>query len=161
MLNTLPLTPRAIELIPPVTEPVTIHEAKSHLDVAADENFHDAKILLNIEAARIQWERDTSSYLIRRTMRLTLPILSEFRFTERPVDSIAAVAYYDAADVQQTLASTEYELDAARGLFRQASGVYWPDVSSRWDAVQVDYVLGEHADSTSVPALAKAAILLL
>ena len=151
----------AVELTPPVTEPLTIHEAKKQVEVASDDNYHDADLLKNIEAARQQWERDTTQYYIQRTMRLTLPCLYEFMFSERPVTSITSVKYYDQSNVQQSLATSEYQLDTADNALRLAYNKTWPTSLARWDAVQIDYVLGEHTDSTTVPSLAKSAMLLL
>lgn len=144
-----------------MTEPLTIYEAKKQVEVASDDNYHDADLLKNIEAARHQWERDTSTYYIQRTMRLTLPSLYEFMFSERPVTAITSITYYDQGNTQQTLAATEYQLDTAENSLRLAYGKTWPSTTKRWDAVQVNYTLGGHVDSTTVPSIAKSAMLLL
>lgn len=114
-----------------------------------------------MQAAREQWEKDTSEFYIRRTMRLTLDCLDEFRFPHRPIYSISSITYYDTDNAQQTLATSVYELDANDGYVRLKYEQEWPDTAVRWDAVQVNYTLGEHEDSTSVPAVAKQAMLLL
>lgn len=160
-MKSLLTIPEAVVTVQPVTEPITIYEAKKHLEIASDDSYHDIQIFMHMESARQQWERDTSLYYIQRTMRLTLPCLNEFRFTEKPVTAISAVTYYDDGNAQQTLASDQYQLDAATNSFRCAYDVDWPSTVYRWDAVQIDYTLGEHVDSTSVPSFAKSAMLLL
>lgn len=158
MLN---LTARAVESAPPATEPVTIHEAKKQVELAASDTAHDDALFLAMTAARQQWERDTQEYFISRSMTLTLDALSEFRFPHRPVSAITSITYYDLDNVQQTLASSVYQLDAARSQLRLAYSQEWPATLDRWDAVAVNYTLGKYADSTQVPAVAKQAILLL
>jgi len=100
-------------------------------------------------------------YLIKRTMALTVPMLTEFAFAHRPVTAITSIVYYDSGNDSQTLSSSVYQLDSARSQLRLAYSQDWPATTSRWDAATITYVLGSHDDSTTVPDYAKSAMLLL
>lgn len=143
----------------PASEPVTATEAKKQLEITG--SAHDDQVSLLIEAAREQWEHDTDSALINQTWTLTTDHLREFRFPKRPVDSITGVTYYDSGNSQQTLSSSLYQLDKAQNAFRLAADQTWPATYGRWDAVTFIVVLGGHANESTVPKIAKQAMLLL
>jgi uncharacterized phiE125 gp8 family phage protein len=58
---------------PPTTEPLTIQEAKAQLHIAASDTSHDEELVDYVAAAREEWERDTSTALITRTLEHRLP----------------------------------------------------------------------------------------
>jgi uncharacterized phiE125 gp8 family phage protein len=155
------LVARAEEVTPPATEPVTIHEAKSQVNLAASDTSHDSELVIAVRGARQQWERDTQEFFISRSMRLTLDGFEEFKFPHRPVTAISSVTYYDLDNAQQTLSSSAYQLDAPHNRIRLAYNQEWPNAIDRWDAVAINYTLGTYSDSTQVPAIAKQAMLLL
>ena len=154
-------TARAEVVTAPATEPVTIHEAKRHVELATSDSQHDTELNQAIEDARQQWERDTGRYLISRAMKVRVPYFGEYCFGHRHVTAIDSVTYFDLSNVSQTLASSVYELDTADDRFLLAYDQDWPSTLDRWDAVTINYTLGSHADSTTVPAVDKRAILLL
>lgn len=157
----LTTTARATVVTGPVTEPVTIHDAKRQVQLAASDTNHDVSLLQYIAQAREQWEHDTQEYFIARSMRLTLSCIKEMNFPHRPVTAISAIKYYDLNNSQQTLSSSVYQLDAVNSRLRLAYDQSWPTYLDRWDAIEINYTLGAHTDSTTVPAAAKQAILLL
>ncbi len=154
-------TARAEVITAPATEPITIHEVKRHVELASSDSNHDTELARAMEDARQQWEQDTSEYFITRTMRLTMDRLCEMQFPHRPVSAIASIKYYDLSNTQQTLSSSVYQLDTPNNRLRLAYDQDWPTTLDRWDAVEINYTLGSHADSTTVPAVAKRAMLLL
>lgn len=154
-------TARAVEVTPPAAEPLSLAEVRAHVELAATDSNHDVELERAIEDAREQWERDTSQYLIQRSMRLTVDRLEEMQFPHRPVSAIASVKYYDQSNTQQTLAASVYQLDAANNRLRLAYDQDWPVTLDRWDAVEINYTLGSHASGATVPAIAKRAMLLL
>lgn len=160
-MQTLTQTPIAVETIPPVTEPVTIQEARRQCNLSATDTSQDVKLAHKIASAREQFEHDTGTYLIKRTMALTLPGLCEIAFPHRPVSSITSITYYDGGNDSQTLSSSVYQLDTARSQLRLAYSQDWPATVGRWDGATITYVLGSHDDSTTVPDYAKSAMLLL
>lgn len=150
---------RAVRSTNPTSEPVSLTDAKKQVEVAGSD--HDDHLALLIEAARLQWERDTQRVLIEHTWVLKMDGFREFKFSERPVASITSVSYYDTANASQTLATSIYQLDDAENAFRLKVDQVFPATYSRFDAVTVTYVAGEHSDSSTVPALDKQAMLLL
>ena len=153
--------PRPAVSVEPVTEPVTIHEAKRHLNLAVADTAHDVYILSKIGSAREQFEHDTGMHFINRSMTLKLEYLCELQFPHTPVGSITSITYFDSGNSSQTLSSSVYTLDTARSQLRLGYLQVWPTTSDRYDAVTITYVLGSHTDSTTVPSYAKSAMLLL
>lgn len=158
---TLSKVPRPQITVGPTVEPITLAEAKKQCEIAASDSFHDAQLAGFIEAARQQWESDTGEHYIQQTWEIKLPYLCEFSFPHRPVSSITSIQYFDSGNTTQTLATSVYELDVARSALRLKYLQYWPTTSDRWDASTVTYVLGNHSSSSTVPAIAKSAMLLL
>lgn len=154
------ITPRSTVVTPPVTEPVTIHEAKRHVELAASNTDHDVLLFQQITAAREQWERDTSQCLIARTLQLKLANVTDgLRLPDRPVTAISSIRFYPSTTIE-TLSTDIYELDTSTSTLRLKYNQVWPSWSERWDAWEINYTAGEHTDSTSVPAICKQAILL-
>lgn len=160
-MQTITQTPIAVQTVPPVAEPVTIYDARRQCNLATTDTAHDEKLAHLIASAREQFEHDTGTHLVSRTMELKLPMLGEMRFPHRPVSSITSIEYYDSGNASQTLSSSVYQLDTARSQLRLAYDQSWPTTVGRWDAVTITYVLGSHTDSTTVPDYAKSAMLLL
>lgn len=151
---------RSVVVTEPSTEPLTIHEAKRHVELAATNTDHDTLLFSHIQAARIQWERDTSKVLISRTLRLTLPEIHELQFAESPVTAITSIVYYTLGETTATLPTSVYDFDAANNELRLKPNQFWPSFQDRWNAWEINYTAGQHADSTSVPAIDKQAMLL-
>lgn len=145
---------------PPAAEPVTLAEAKAHVELAANNTDHDTTLNRNIEAARQQWERDTSQALIERGMQIVLANIQDgWQFPERPVVSIDSIRYYPN-DTIQTLDSAVYQLDSVNSILHLAYNQVWPSWAERWDAWEINYTAGEHTSASTVPAIDKQAILL-
>lgn len=145
----------------PATEPITIHEAKAHVNIASTDTAHDALLYTYMQAARQQWERDTQEHFISRSVRVRLPYFYEVEFSHRPVTAISSITYYDTGNSSQTLSTNIYELDADEGMLRLKYLQTFPATCDRWDAVTINYTLGSHSNSTTVPPVAKQAMLLL
>ena len=95
---TLSSIPTTAEVTGPAAEPVSLTEAKKHLEIASSDRTHDTQISALIEACRRKWENDTQQFLISRTMRVKLPYLCELQFPHRPVASVTSIQYYDSAN---------------------------------------------------------------
>lgn len=129
----------------PVTEPVSLSEAKTHLRVTASDE--DAYILSLTTTAREVCEAKTGQAMATQTWRLTLdsfPSAIELPIT--PVQSVTHVKYLDTSNNLQTLNPANYTLDNASD-YKSAwvvpgYGYDWPDTYDVINAVQVDYVAG-------------------
>ena len=151
-------TPQNAVLSEPANEPVSLIEAKEHCFVAQNDDTHDLKLRMCIVAARQQFEDDTNSLTVSRTVTENLSEWpqSDWRFYYRPIVSVDSVQYYDANNTQQTLATSVYTVDAPNRRLLLGVDETWPTITSRFDAITITYTAGQ----TLVSEIAKAAILL-
>jgi uncharacterized phiE125 gp8 family phage protein len=135
----------------PTVEPVSVEELKAHSRV--DHNHEDAKIASYLIAARTMLEKDTRRDFCTKTRVLYLDYLPSWIVLDvAPVQAIVSIEYYDALNLQQTLASTTYEYD----IYAEPAVITY----DRLSAVAVTYTSGYGAPS-AVPEDAKQAIRLL
>lgn len=147
---------RSVSPASPASEPLSLSEAKQHLCIVAADDNSDAEVLRLIRAAREQWEHDTQSLTVSRTVTEKLSEFpdEDWRFYYSPVSSITSITYYDTANASQTLSSSIYELDAPNRMINLAVDQDYPLIETRWDAVTITYVAGE----TQVAEIAKQAM---
>lgn len=144
----------ALKLITaPVTEPVSLAEAKLHLRVDVDDD--DALITSLIQAAREQAEHETGRALITQTWEA---VYDEFPCDELflgmpQVQSVSSVTYIDAEGDEQTLSSSAYSLDneTDKAFILPAIDTEWPDTLDTTNAVRVQFVCG-YGSAGDVPA---------
>lgn len=142
---------------PPTTEPVTIAEAKTQLNIAASDDSHDTELASLIAAAREEWERDTSIALITRTLEHRLPkFLQVIQLSVRPVITISSVKYIDGNGVEQTVSAADYYLDGDQVRFLDT--FVKPTIQDRSEAVRVTYTAGYGTSSSACPELDRMAI---
>ena len=164
----------------PAEEPVSLQEAKDHLRVEVTTD--DALIARLITDAREWVERFTRRALVTQTRRLWAYQFPDCYFDQDgigrdsacrdctavllpggKVQSVSNVKYVDAAGTLQTLAGSEYSLDAKdpqkHARLVPAYGKSWPGTRSEPNAVQVEYIAGYGA-AAAVPAIVKQAVLL-
>ena len=140
---------------------MTLLQAKKQLEIASTDTAHDNQLQLLIQAAREQWEHDTDSCVLTQTLTCTAEYLCDgIEIPKRPIQSITSIKYYDTSNVQQTLSTAVYSLDAPRRQIRLKYLQSWPDNLDRWDSILITYVAG-YTTVGNVPAIAKQAILLL
>jgi uncharacterized phiE125 gp8 family phage protein len=155
-------TSRPTVVTGPTAEPVTLAEAKRQLFLAESDTQSDAELVSRIQAAREQWEHDTDSYLLTQTLSVTAEMFAgrDIVLPGEPLQSVTHVKYYDDANTLQTLSTSLYSVDLQERAVRLNWNITWPTTYIRWDAVQVEFVVGRSA-AHEVPAIAKQAILLL
>ena len=144
----------------PTAEPITLSEAKKHLEIGVSDTTHDIQLASIIQAAREQWEHDTDSVACYATLRVRLATWMDGQSLPRtPIHSITSIQYYDGANTLQTLSPSIYQLhvDQIRIAYLQVL----PGTSARWDAWSINYKAGYSQDGQLVPAIAKNAMLLL
>jgi uncharacterized phiE125 gp8 family phage protein len=142
---------------PPQSEPVTIQEAKAQLSIAASDDAHDLELSSFIAAAREEWERDTSTALINRTIEHRLPSFENVvKLTVRPAVSIESIKYIDNNGDEQTLDAANYYLDEDEVRF--VSSFTKPSLEDRSEAVKIRYIAGYGEDSKFCPEMDRMAI---
>lgn len=146
----------------PAEEPVTLIEAKSHLRVTSTDD--DTLITTLITVAREMAETFTNRVLITQTWewRRDAFVPWTLEVPLAPLASVANIQYIDGNGDTQTLASTEYTVDANSepGRITPAYGKFWPVTRYQINAVTITFVAG-YGDAADVPTPIKQAILLI
>jgi uncharacterized phiE125 gp8 family phage protein len=153
----------ALRLItPPDGEPVTLADARRHLQLADADTEHDAWITARIPSIRRQAEAATRRAFMTQTWRKSLDAFPEcegaIELLPAPVSAVTSVTYVDTAGATITMVEdTDYQVDLESEPARvlPAYGKYWP--TARWDtanAVQVTFTAGV-ADAADVSSVVK------
>jgi uncharacterized phiE125 gp8 family phage protein len=148
----------------PALEPVTLGEARLHCRVDVDDD-DDLLLRLIMSAREYAEQREWRAYLTQ-TLELYLdcwPARNEIRLPRPPLQSVTSVKYYDEDDVEYTLASTTYMVDAVSqpGRLVLKADQSWPTATLRpANAVVVRFVAG-WASLGDLPLRIKQAMLLL
>lgn len=147
----------------PALEPVSSTEAElwCRVDVSDDDTiFTDI-----ITAARVYVENFTRRQLITATWALYLDqFYKPLKLPYPPLQSISSITYVDTAGTTQTLAASQYQVDAKTqpGRLTEAYGVTWPSTrDDTYNAVTITYVAGYGTAATSVPLPIKQAMRIL
>ncbi len=164
---------------PPTAEPITSDEAKLHLKV--DDGADDSLISALIVAARRWCEERLGQQLLTATFTLTIDHFPSYgcgpahlweggliELPKPPLISVShaspitSVKYYDAANAQQTLDPSKYDVDPTTkpGRLRPSFNNPWPITYRRMGAVEIVYTAGYGA-AADVPQTIKQAMLLL
>lgn len=159
------IDPRRIKITTqPVTEPVSVAEAKEQLHI--DHDDEDAYVDALIVAARSYCEMVTQRSFVTRTYTAYMDCWPAAKFTLPfpPLASVTSIKYYDdAGSPAATVSSSDYIVDAHSEPGRVAlkSSAAWPTVNLReMNGVEVIYTAG-YGNAGAVPDLYKAAIKLL
>lgn len=146
----------------PVLQAVTRAQVKKHCEVPIDDSTHDDQLEMLIDVATSQLENDCDICLLTQTIRVYAEDWcgDEIYLPKRPIQSISSVKYYDSSNTQQTLSTDVYYLNAPERSVELKYNQVWPSLTTRWDAVEVNYVCGYTAASL-VPANARHALMLL
>jgi uncharacterized phiE125 gp8 family phage protein len=147
----------------PAIEPVTVDEAKRNSD--EDDNHRDSDFARWITEGRRLLEEETRRSYINRTLVMKLdsfPACDHIELHNPPLVSVSSIAYLDTDGNSQTWATGNYEVDANRtpGVVHLAYEASYPTTRGTQNAVTITYIAGYGATAASVPAEAKAAILL-
>lgn len=138
----------------PAAEPITLDEAKAHCKIEGADD--DAVLAIIIAAARQAAESLTSRALINQTWELLLDAFpsAEIKIAKPPIASITSIKYIDSAGAEQTVADTQYTLDADTmpGWVLPAYGTSWPTPRDQANAVRIRFVTGYGASGANVPA---------
>lgn len=144
---------------PPVDFPVSIHELKMHLNL---ENVdHDDALLARYLASAVAELDGPEGWFGRALLTQTWDFkLDEFpggaiEIPLPPLQSITSIKYFDSEGIEQTLASSVYQVvgvgSSSPGKVQPAINASWPSAQSIPEAVTVRFVAGYGAAS-DVPA---------
>lgn len=144
------------------TEPVTLVEAKAHLRVTGIDD--DTLIGTLITTARQFVENFTNRALITQTWEWRLDRFYPWTLIVpmAPLASVTSIQYVDGNGDTQTLALTEYTVDAKSDPARitPAYGKSWPATRYHINAVTITFTAG-YGTASAVPSPIKQALLLV
>lgn len=130
--------------------------------MSASDRTHDAELSALITQAREEWENDTDTVCCTSTWRVKHQNMEAIvKLPKRPIQSVSSITYYDGANNIQTLSTSIYNFDSTKREIRLQYLKVYPVSVYRWDAWTTTYICGYSDDGTSVPAIAKRAMLLL
>jgi uncharacterized phiE125 gp8 family phage protein len=148
--------------VAPLELPVLLVEAREQCKESS--TTRDAEILRLIYAATDFAEQYTGRALITQSFDYVLegfPYEGEICLPRSPLLSVTSLKYRDLSNVEQTWATSNYEVDTNEWEPRVVlgDGKSWPDTFVRHDAVTVRFVAG-YGGTAKVPFSIQAAILL-
>jgi len=161
----MPLTKiRDYVSVEPVVEPVSIEEARLHLDL--DDNYYDSQLQQIITVSRKRVEADSRRSFVNQTRVLQMdnfPGTVFIEFPTAPVSSVTHVKYYNAAGALTTFSDSKYTVDTNDTPARLVLGYSdsWPSSRGYYNDVQITYIAGYGASSSAVNETARYAILML
>lgn len=146
----------------PTTTPVSVSEAKSHLNISGADD--DTLVGIYVASATALCEAILQRKLITQTWKMWLdywPAKIDILFGD--LQSITHIKYTDIDGVQQTLSSSVYDVDtnSVPGRVVLKDGENWPtDTLNDVNPIEIQFVTGYGATSASVPADIRNAVLL-
>lgn len=145
----------------PTTEPVSIAEIKSRLNI--DHSDKDTELELLSKAARLYVERFTNRAAALQTWELTLDEFpcDAIQLRPAPLVSITSFKYDDENGDEQTISASDYYADTAQepGWLVPLSSFSQPNILDAVNAVRVRFVAGYTPET--VPETMKIAIMML
>jgi uncharacterized phiE125 gp8 family phage protein len=156
---------RMLHLVtPPSVEPITLIEAKNHLNLEITED--DAYVTDLITVARQYAEKITWRGLLQQTWELTMngfPCGDVIELPKGDLIGIDSVQYRDSNNNVQTLDPAVYEADlkSIPGRMILADSQTWPATRGRWNDVVIQYKVGFGNVAAAVPKPIKQAMQLL
>jgi len=149
-----------------VIEPVSLVEAKQHLNIDNDFLLDDDLITGFIGSARLLVEGFLSRALVTQTWELRLDMFPFHRqiMLPRPrLQAVNSITYYDSSNTSTTLTASVYQVDiyAEPGYIVLASGQSWPVTYDRINALLIEYDAGYGDNAVDVPESIRQAMKLL
>ena len=158
-------------IVPPLTYPVSLDEAKRHVN-AYDFDDDDVLIALYVKAATLNAEHFTGRAFIEQTVDFYadgFPANKNYiELPKPPLIEFGGVFYSESADAESEFDAASYVIDTASEKARVIlpSGSSWPMTTTIPNSVRMRYRAGYVADAEDSPTVAavpediKAAILL-
>jgi uncharacterized phiE125 gp8 family phage protein len=130
---------------PPATPLVTLADAKAMLLI--DHTADDALISALIAAATVEAQGVAARSFVTQTWLLALdawPDDGVVRLPRPPLQSVVSMSYFDADNVERTIAATDYIViaDTTPGLIVPAAGKAWPTDLRAVAPIRIRYTAG-------------------
>lgn len=147
----------------PTEYPITAEQLKLHSH--ADGNDEDENFGLYVQAATRLAEKRLDRQIVTATLRVTYDKFpcatrqnpeSAIYLPRPPLQSVTSIGYVDTNGTTQTMATTDYIVDANSepGRITPRYGDIWPTPRDQMNAVTVTYVAG-YGNASAVPSSIK------
>lgn len=154
-----------VRSVAPSVDLVTLAEAKAHLRVDhSDEDTYIGTLIAAAASYLDGYSGRMGRALLQQTWTQDFDAFSDkMRLPVGDLIAVSSVTYYDASNVQQTLATSVWtSLTDNRGAYVTLKPEQtWPAVYARPDAIRVTWTAGFGTTAASVPVAIKQAALLL
>jgi uncharacterized phiE125 gp8 family phage protein len=158
-------TPTNVVTVEPTVEPVGLADVRANAYIIDNETDNDFITNDLIPSAREVIENMANRSFITQTRRQSYDFMPDSPIFLRfgPTITVTGFTYVDTNGVSQTLAATEYDVDAARvpGRICEAYQKTWPVARDQVNSVNITYTAGYGAAGSSVPRAYRRAIILL
>ena len=147
---------------PATTQIITTAVAKTYLKV--DVSDDDTLIDNLIKAATHSAEEYTNRYFEDTVLKMVGDTWTDIAtLYKSPVISVSSIKYYDSDDSQQTLHASVYLVDTVSNPCQISLQVdqSFPNLSNRAMAVEVNYTVGDSAESSATELITQAVLLLV
>ena len=138
------------------------NEIKRALKIPTANTDHDSELTDLALAAITLLERASGRLFLTRTVTWTLDEFPNEECLEVPLPplaSITSIQYYDTDDVQQTWASSKYNVSTSTpGRIEPTESESWPTTKNKFEAVTIVFSAGYGATESTVPAGIRQAI---
>lgn len=143
----------------PLTEPISLLEARNHLKLREDDEVPEEEILSFITVAREKVENETRRALITQSWEAVsacFPVDSScpIELELPPLQSVTSVKYIDIDGVEQTWDASLYQVNtkSTPGLILPVFGELYPETGNAINAVTIEFIAGYGDDGQDVPA---------
>ena len=140
--------------VEPATLVVSLAEAREHLR-NEDQSFDDDLITAAIKAATRWCENYTGRGFITQTWRQNPAAFGQrIVLSKNAVQSVTHIKYYDENNVQQTLSTSNYQLDNlsdTASIFEGISDGFPTFLVGKVNPIEIIYIVGYGDASTDVP----------
>lgn len=136
---------KTVLVTPPAAEPITLTEAKSHLNVTS--SAKDTEITSLITTVRKVLERYLNRAILTQTWKVYADCWhNEMKIPYPRLQSVTHVKYYDGAGTLQTLSANDYywvvTSDEPGRIVRKYNATYPELQDGRPDRIEIQYVAG-------------------
>ena len=153
----------AVEIITAAGQlPVELESAKAYLKI--DEGSEDSTVVDLLGFSTDWFQSVTGRQLIHAQYRQRYGCFAEvMKISRPPLVTVDAVKYLDADGAEQTLATSEYEVNTGSllGEVHRSYDGEWPAIrGGRWNSISIEFTSGYGAAPGDVDTRAKQAVLL-
>ena len=140
----------------PSTTPISLAQAKTFLRVDSSFDDDNSYITSLINVATQQVETFTRRRLLPQTYNLYHDYFPSYIDLQvGPIISVSSIKYFDNNNVEQTLATTQYDVDdkVKPGRIYESENGSFPDTYDRPNAINIEFIVGDNIANIPQPII--------